>query len=119
MLYLLDQFTKAKLESISESINGQFELVNFKLFNTLLNGGIEETCELTQNGVPYSSLNNGMRICGGLDIIKTLSKIYGKSVFVFVDNAESVNDYKMPNMNCQTVSLVVTSDKELQINKED
>jgi len=118
VLYALDNFIKAKLESISTSINEKFGMVNFKLFNVLLNGGIEETCECTFNGVPYSSLNNGMKICGGLDIINTLSKEFNKSVFVFVDNAESVNDYKLPETSGQLITLSVTDDKELKVNKE-
>ena len=115
MLFLLDKFTKAKLESISNVINGKFRMMNFKLFNQLLNGGIEECCEATYNGVPYSSLNNGMRICGGLDIINTISREFGKTVFVFVDNAESVNEYKMPEVSGQLISLTVTADKELKV----
>lgn len=115
MLDLLDKFVKAKLESVSVNINGKFSMMNFKLYNTLLNGGIEECCEATYNGVPYSSLNNGMKICGGLDIINTLSKEFDKSVFVFTDNAESVNDYKLPEVSGQLITMSVTTDKELKI----
>lgn len=118
MLYTLDKFIKAKLESISSGINCKFSMVNFKLFNVLLNGGVEETCECTFNGVPYSSLNNGMKICGGLDIVNTLSKEFDKTVFVFVDNAESINDYKMPEMSGQLITLSVTTDKELKVERE-
>ena len=74
---------------------------------------------MTYNGVPYDSLNNGMKICGGLDIINTLSKEFGKSVFVIIDNSESVNTYKLTQISGQMVTLSVTDDKELQINKED
>mgnify|MGYP007133772690 CR=1 FL=1 len=115
MLYALDKFVKAKLENVSSAINGKLSMVNFKLFNVLLNGGVEETCECTFNGVPYSSLNNGMKICGGLDIINTLSKEFDKTVFVFVDNAESINDYKMPEPLGQLITLSVTTDKELKV----
>ena len=115
MLYLLDNFIRAKLDAISASVNANFELVNFKLFNVLLNGNTEETCEMTVNGVPFSTLNNGAKIVGGLDIIRTLSKHYDKSVFAFVDNSESVNEFNLPTMDCQLIRLVVTDDKELVV----
>lgn len=118
MTNAFEKFIKAKLESVTGSINALFSKVNFKLFDTLLNGGVEEVCTMTYNGVPYSSLNNGMRICGGLDIINTLSKHFNKTVFVFIDNAESVNDYNIPNMDGQIIKLSVNEDKKLTVVNE-
>ena len=115
MLFTLDKFIKAKLESVSASINGKFKMVNFKLFNALISGAIEETCSATYNGVPFESLNNGMKICGGLDIINTLSEEFGKTVFVFVDNAESINEYKIVETKGQLITLSVTDSKELKV----
>ena len=47
MLYLLESFIRAKMMKISDSINQHFKTVNFKLFETLLNGGVKECCECT------------------------------------------------------------------------
>ncbi len=117
MLYLLDEFTKYKLDKISDSINSQFEMVNFILFKSQLNGGIAETCECQYNGIPFGSLNSAARIQCGLDIIRTLQKMYGVFVPVFVDNRESCTN--IPTMDCQVISLVVSpTDKELRIEIE-
>lgn len=118
MTNAFEKFIKAKLESVTGSVNALFSKVNFKLFDVQLNGGVAETCEMTYGGVPYSSLNNGMKICGGLDIINTLSKHFNKTVFVFIDNAESVNDYNIPNMDGQIIKLSVTEDKKLTVDNE-
>ena len=118
MIHAFEAFIKAKLESITGSVNALFSKVNFKLFDTLLNGGVEETCTMTYNGVPYSSLNNGMRICGGLDIINTLSKHFNKTVFVFVDNAEAVTSRNFPVMEGQMIKLSVNEDKKLTVINE-
>lgn len=118
MLYLLEQFIRYKMDSVSESINGKFEGINFKLFDLQLNGGLKETCELTVNGVPYSSLNNGHRIIAGLQIIKALQGLYDVRMPIFVDNAESINNFNMPNMDCQLVLLKVSDDKELKVEVE-
>ena len=117
MLYLLDEFIKYKLDKISDSINSQFEMVNFILFKSQLNGGIAETCECQYNGIPYGSLNSAARIQCGLDIIRTLQRMYGVFVPVFVDNRESCTN--IPTMDCQVISLVVSpTDKELRIEVE-
>lgn len=90
MLYLLEEFIRFKLNKVSESINSHFKTVNFKLWEMQLNGGMKDCCECTVNGVGYSDLNNGHRILAGLDIIRSLSELYGVSVPIFVDNAESI-----------------------------
>jgi hypothetical protein len=80
-----------------------------------INGGLNETCEVTYNGVPYSDLNNAMRINIGLDIINTLSAHYGISVPIFIDNAESVTSLEA--VNGQVIRLIV-SEQNKKLNVE-
>lgn len=115
MIYLLEQFIRAKMDKISESINEKFETVSWKMFDMQINGGMKETCECTVKGVPYSSLNNGHKIIAGLDIISSLSALYGVSAPIFIDNAEALNDFNIPAMDCQMVLLKVSDDKELKV----
>lgn len=115
ILYLLEEFIRFKLDKVSETINSHFKTVNFKLFEMQLNGGMKDCCECTVNGVPYSTLNSGHRIVSGLDIIRSLSKLYGVSVPIFVDNAESLNDFNVPDMDAQLIILSVSADKQLKV----
>ena len=115
MLYLLEEFIRFKLNKVSESINSHFKTVNFKLFETQLNGGLKDCCECTVNGVPYSTLNSGHRIVAGLDIIRSLSDLYGVSVPIFVDNAESLNEFNVPDMDAQLILLTVSEDEQLKV----
>lgn len=115
MLYLLEEFIRFKLNKVSESINSHFKTVNFKLFEMQLNGGMKDCCECTVNGVPYSTLNSGHRIVAGLDIIRSLSELYGVSVPIFVDNAESLNEFNVPDMDAQLILLSVSEDKQLKV----
>lgn len=119
MIDLVEDFIRTKMNMISDKINGMFKIVSFKLFAEQINGGIKETCECTVNGVPLSSLNNGHRIVAGLDIIHSLSNLYGVSCPIFVDNAESINDFNIPEMDAQMIYLTVTDDKELKVESED
>lgn len=115
MLYLLEEFIRFKLNKVSESINSHFKTVNFKLFEMQLNGGMKDCCECTVNGVPYSALNSGHRIVAGLDIIRSLSELYGVSVPIFVDNVESLNEFNVPDMDAQLILLSVSADKQLKV----
>lgn len=117
-LYLIEQFIKTKVSMLTERINGKFEIVRFKLFNTLINGGIEDCCEITVRGVPFNGgLNNAARIQAGCDIIRTLQQHFQMRAPVFCDNRESVTD--LPQLSCQMISLVVSpEDKILRVEIE-
>lgn len=115
ILYLLEEFIRFKLNKISESINSHFDTVKFKLFEMQLNGGMRDCCECTVNGVPYSTLNSGHRIVAGLDIIRSLSKMYGVECPIFIDNAESLNEFNVPYMDAQLILLNVSEDKQLKM----
>lgn len=118
MLYLLESFIRSKMMKISDSINQHFNTVNFKLFDMQLNGGMKECCECTVNGVPYSTLNSGHRIIAGLDIIRSLSELYGVTAPIFIDNAESLNEFNVPDIAAQMILLAVSDDKELKVEVE-
>ena len=119
MIDLTESFIRAKMNMISEKINEKFKFVRFSLFENQINGGLKETCECTVNGVPYSSLNNGHRIIAGLDIIRSLSELYGVSAPVFTDNSEAISTGNFPDMHTQIIHLIVTDDKELTVESED
>lgn len=115
MLYLLEEFIREKMNLISKSINGKFKTVEWKLFEMQINGGMKECCECTVNGVPFSTLNTGHRIVAGLDIISSLSDLYGVKAPIFVDNAEAVNAFNIPETGAQMILLSVTEDNEMKV----
>jgi DNA repair exonuclease SbcCD ATPase subunit len=108
--FLIEKFTKFKVDMLSEEINSHFKYAKFKLFVEQINGGLAECCEVTYKGVPYSDLNNASRINIGLDIINTLCEINDKLAPVVVDNAESVTDI-LPTTS-QMICLVVSADDD-------
>ena len=117
MLFLMDEYSRYKTRFVEDSINGLFRIARFRLFREQANGGIEDRCDVVYDGVPYISVNNGMKINLGIDIINTLSMAYGVRVPLFVDNAESVT--KLETCGSQIIRLVVSeNDKELRVNYE-
>lgn len=116
-VYLLDQFTYTKVNMLESKISSKFRLARFKLFNVLINGGVEKMCETIYEGVPYSSLNNGARKNLGLDIINTLSVFYDLAAPIWFDNREAVT--KLIATKGQLISLVVSQkDQKLRVEQE-
>ena len=117
MLFLMDEYSRYKTRFVEDSINGLFRIARFRLFREQANGGVDDRCDVVYDGVPYISVNNGMKINLGIDIINTLSMAYGVRVPLFVDNAESVT--KLETCGSQIIRLVVSeNDKELRVNYE-
>lgn len=105
-LMLIDRFVSERCKALEMSVNSLFPSVKWKLFDTQINGGIRDCCDCLVEGVQFSDANNAAKINAGLEIIDVLSKHYGVSVPVFVDNAEAVNALK--KIESQRIALFVT-----------
>ena len=117
MLFLMDEYSRYKTRFVEDSINGMFRIARFRLFREQANGGVEDRCDVVYDGIPYISVNNGMKTNVGIDIINTLSVAYGVKVPLFVDNAESVT--QLEKCGSQIIRLVVSeNDKELRVSYE-
>lgn len=112
---VLKAFVTTRVKILTENVNNKFNIAEFKLFNQLVNGELEETCVTTVDGVEYSGgLNNAARINVGLDIINTLSQHYKITAPIFIDNAESITDI-IPT-EAQQIQLIVSGqDKNLRM----
>lgn len=112
---VLKAFITTRVKMLTENVNNKFNIAEFKLFNQLVNGELEETCVTTVDGVEYSGgLNNAARINVGLDIINTLSQHYKTTAPIFIDNAESITDI-IPT-EAQQIQLIVSGqDKNLRM----
>nr|DAS51145.1 MAG TPA: chromosome partition protein [Caudoviricetes sp.] len=113
-LMVLEEYVRTKVSLLTDTINGKFRIVKFKLFDTAINGGLIECCEPTVGGANYSTgLNNAARINAGLDIINALMSHYDLHLPLFVDNAESVNE--LIEVDTQVITLSVSQDKKLTV----
>ena len=108
MLFLMEEYVRYKTRVVEDGVNSLFRIARFRLFREQANGGVEDRCDVVVDGVPYSSLNNGMKINVGIDIINALSRHYGVTVPLFVDNAESVTN--LEKADTQVIRLVVSAD---------
>lgn len=113
-LFIIDKFTRVRVDLLESKINTKFQIARFKMFSEQINGGLMDICETVLDGVPYGSINSAGRVQVGFDIIKTLQAHYGVTVPVWCDNRESI--VQLPEMESQVISLIVSAqDKELRI----
>lgn len=119
VIWLCDEFTRAKVSALDSRINSRFETVRFRLFEEQINGGLKDCCDVMiprADGVlvPYAFANTAAQINAGLEIISALSHHFGVSLPVVVDNAESVTALR--EIPAQVVRLVVSeNDKSLKL----
>ena len=115
LIAMCEEFTRYRVQAITESVNSKFRLTRWRLFTEQVNGGLADCCEpMDRNGSMFEGTNNAMKINIGMDIIDTLSVHFGRRVPLFVDNAESVTH--LQSIGSQVVRLVVSEqDKELRI----
>ncbi len=107
--FILDKFLVAKVNLLEDTINSQFKHVKFKLFEeNITNEGANPTCIalVNTNGsyVPFLDANDAGKINTGIDVINSLSRFYGVTVPLFVDNAERVTD--IAETDAQVIRLI-------------
>lgn len=102
---IVDEFNKRKIEMMEDKITSKFNGVKFKMFNHLINGNDEPTCEVLIGGVPFSSANNGGKINTGIKIINAFCKHYGVNAPLFIDNAEGIT--QIEKTESQMIELIV------------
>lgn len=113
-ILILEKFTVQKMTMLSSRVDEKFSFVKINMFNTQINGGVTETCDITVDGVSYSDLNNAKKIQAGLDVIYALQQLYQIKAPIFIDNRESVTS--IPENGTQIINMFVSKeDKELRI----
>lgn len=119
MLDLLEKFNRTKMNMLSEEVNKHFKIVKVRLFLPQINGGIQDVCQILVNGSSYETcLNTGHKILADIDILSAFQTIKELDAFLFVDNAEALNDFNVPNVDRQLVLLKVADNKELEVINE-
>lgn len=115
-LDLLKEFTRKKNELLQADVNKYLNFATAKLFRPLLNGDTEECCDFVYNGEAYArNLNHGARMLTEVDICRAFQKAVGVNFPIIIDDTESVDDWRIPQIDNQLIMLKHTQDKELVI----
>lgn len=115
-LDLLKEFTRKKNELLQADVNKYLDFATAKLFRPLLNGDTEECCDFVYNGEAYArNLNHGARMLTEVDICRAFQKVASVNFPIIIDDTESVDDWRIPQIDNQLIMLKHTQDKELVI----
>lgn len=115
-LDLLKEFTRKKNELLQADVNKYLNFATAKLFRPLLNGDTEECCDFVYNGEAYArNLNHGARMLTEVDICRAFQKVGNVNFPIIIDDTESVDDWRIPQIDNQLILLKHTQDKELVI----
>lgn len=115
-LDLLKEFTRKKNELLQADVNKYLDFATAKLFRPLLNGDTEECCDFVYNGEAYArNLNHGARMLVEVDVCRAFQKVVGVNFPIIIDDTESVDDWRIPQIDNQLIMLKHTQDKELVI----
>lgn len=115
-LDLLKEFTRKKNELLQADVNKYLDFATAKLFRPLLNGDTEECCDFVYNGEAYArNLNHGARMLVEVDICRAFQKVASVNFPIIIDDTESVDDWRIPQIDNQLILLKHTQDKELVI----
>lgn len=115
-LDLLKEFTRKKNELLQADVNKYLNFATAKLFRPLLNGDTEECCDFVYNGEAYArNLNHGARMLVEVDVCRAFQKVASVNFPIIIDDTESVDDWRIPQIDNQLILLKHTQDKELVI----
>lgn len=104
-----DRLTKERMTAVEEKVNKLFTLVRFQMFEPTATTGDEKPgCTCWVGEAKYGDKNKAGKVNAGLDIINAFCRYHGVRAPIFIDNAESVNEF-IPTES-QLVLLQVSTD---------
>lgn len=114
----VDQLTKYSIEknkALAAVINPHFKHFQFQFLDYTQDGEPMETCRMICNGIDYANgLNHSDRILCDIDLVMGLQEMNDLRLPVWVDDTESINSDRIPELDTQMILLKV-SDGELSV----
>lgn len=114
----VDQLTDYSIEknkALAAVINPHFKHFHFQFLDYTQDGEPMETCRMICNGIDYANgLNHSDRILCDIDLVMGLQEMNDLRLPVWVDDTESVNSDRIPELDTQMILLKV-SDGELKV----
>ena len=115
-LDLLKKFSRKKNELLESDVNKYLEFCHVKMFRPLVNGDTEECCDFIYKGEPYSrNMNHGARILTEIDICNAFQKRCGVELPIMVDDTESLDPWKIPDVDSQLIMFRRSDDASLKV----
>lgn len=111
----VDQLTEYSIEknkALAAVINPHFKHFQFQFLDYTQDGEPLETCRMICNGIDYANgLNHSDRILCDIDLVMGLQEMNDLRLPVWVDDTESINSDRIPELDTQMILLRVSDGK--------
>lgn len=120
---ILDQLktlNMKKNELLQESVNKNFNLIEWKLWDRLKNGEYKDACIPMVDGKVFGeSMNTALEIMAKIDAMNGIQKFFGFDYPIILDDAEHLDSESMKKIETehQLIMLCVSDDNELVFEK--
>lgn len=111
---VISQFSIEKNAALAEKINPFMDGFKFNFLTYTLENNPVECCQIIRNGTEYSNLNYSDRLLVETAMIRGFQKMNNLDLPIWIDNSESINDERIPELDTQMIVLKVT-DNELRV----
>ena len=116
---LLKRFDRRKAEILENDVNAYFDYVQVRMSEPQVNGDLKEVCTLVVGGESYDrNLNHGDKILAEMDICRAFQKKYDVCLPIILDDCESVDSWRVPQVENQLILIMRSDDKELKVEVE-
>ena len=116
MLDLLSEYQRTKIGVLTDRINEYFSVIKWQFFKEQINGGFAEVCIPTVNGTSYDGLlNHGDKLLAEIDLCCAFQKKADVSCPIIVDDTESLDEWRIPQIDNQLICIRRTDDKVLTV----
>ena len=114
MLDLLQEYQRTKIGLLTDRINEYFSVIKWVFFKEQINGGYQEVCIPTVNGTSYDGLlNHGDKLLAEIDLCMAFQKKADISCPIIIDDTESLDEWRIPQIDSQLICIRRTDDKSL------
>lgn len=111
---ILNQFSIEKNAALEKKINTFMDGFKFEFLAFTNDGNPYEVCKLVRKGIKYSDLNYSDRLLVETAMVRGFQKMNNLDFPIWIDNSESINDDRIPELDTQMIVLKVT-DNELKV----
>lgn len=114
---LLEALNKEYIEVTTAEVNKHFKTVRWKMFEpNITNAGYMAVCIPTVRGADYyNGLNYSDKLLAEVDIAIAFQNVAGVELPITVDNTESIDPGRLPDVGRQMICLIRTDDKHLMV----
>lgn len=113
---LIERFEHLKAKILEQDVNENFDYIQVKMHEKQVNGDYKEVCQILVDGTNYDSgLNYSDRLLAEIDLCRGFQRMYDIQAPILLDNAESINDSRIPDIENQLIVFKVSEEEGLKV----